>query len=162
MTRGSSRWSEFRAQGGLWVLAQFALMAAIAAAWLLPPQWPDSVARPLNVLGILLAVLGVGLAMWAYRSLGRSFTTYTTPPAGGERVEAGPYRLARHPLYGGGILLFAGVSLAFSISALVLTAALAVLWRAKSGVEERALARRFPDYEAYRRRTPRRFLPFVY
>jgi protein-S-isoprenylcysteine O-methyltransferase Ste14 len=137
-------------------------MAGIAAAWLLPPQWPDSVRRPLNVLGSVFAVLGVGLATWAYRSLGRSFTTYTTPPAGGERVEAGPYRLARHPLYGGGVLLFAGASLAFSISALALTAALAVLWRAKSAVEERELVTRFPGYEAYRLRTPRRFLPFVY
>src|SRR3954451_8416630 len=106
MTRGSSRWSEFRAQGGLWVVAQFALMAAIAAAWLLPPRWPDPVDGPLSVLGIMLALLGVGLAMWAYRSLGRSFTTYTTPPAGGERVEAGPYRVARHPLYRRGPLSF--------------------------------------------------------
>jgi protein-S-isoprenylcysteine O-methyltransferase Ste14 len=65
-------------------------------------------------------------------------------------------------LYGGGILLFAGASLAFSISALALTAALAVLWRAKSAVEERVLVTRFPGYEAYRLRTPRRFLPFVY
>src|SRR4051812_49629180 len=115
MTRGSSRWSDFRAQGGLWVVAQFALMAAIAAAWLLPPRWPDSIAHPLIVLGIVLAVLGVGLAMWAYRSLGRSFTTYTTPPAGGERVEAGPYRLAPPPLYRGGRLLLSRVSPPFRI-----------------------------------------------
>jgi protein-S-isoprenylcysteine O-methyltransferase Ste14 len=162
MTRASSRWSEFRAQGGLWVAAQFALMAGITVAWLLPPEWPDSVRRPLNVLGIVLALVGVGLAVWAYRSLGRSFTTYTTPPAGGERVEAGPYRLARHPMYGGGILLFAGISLAFSITALVLTIGLAVLWRAKSAVEERELVARFPGYDAYRLRTPHRFLPFVY
>ena len=162
MTRASSRWSEFRAQGGLLVAAQFALMAGITAAWFLPPEWPDAVRRPLNVLGIVLALLGVGLAIWAYRSRGRSFTTYTTPPAGAERVEGGPYRLVRHPMYGGGILLFAGISLAFSISALTLTAALAILWRAKSAVEERELVARFPAYEAYRVGTPRRFLPFVY
>jgi hypothetical protein len=36
---GSSRWSEFRERGGLWVAAQFALMADIAAAWLLPPEY---------------------------------------------------------------------------------------------------------------------------
>ena len=137
-------------------------MAGIAVAWLLPSEWPDSVQRPFNVLGIVLALVGVGLGVWAHRSLGGSFTTYTTPPPGGERVEAGPYRLVRHPLYGGGILLFAGISLAFSITALVLTAALAVLWRAKSAVEERELVARFPDYTAYRASTPRRFFPFVY
>jgi protein-S-isoprenylcysteine O-methyltransferase Ste14 len=62
-------------------------------------------------------------------------------------------------MYGGGILAFAGFSLALSVPSLVLVAALAVLWRAKSGVEERALAARFPDYAEYRRHTPHRFLP---
>ena len=32
----------------------------------------------------------------------------------------------------------------------------------KSAVEERALIARFPEYEAYRSRTPRRFWPGVY
>jgi protein-S-isoprenylcysteine O-methyltransferase Ste14 len=162
MTPASSRWSEFRANGGLWVVAQFALMAGITAAWLLPPDWPDEVRLPLKILGILLVVAGLVLAFWAHRSLGRAFTPYTSPPAGAERVEAGPYRLVRHPMYGGGILLFAGISLVFSITALVLTIALAILWRAKSGVEERVLAARFPEYDSYRLRTPRRFFPGIY
>lgn len=158
----SSRWSELRERGGLWVAAQFALMAGIAAAWLLPPEWPDSVRLPLRILGVVLVVVGVSLAVWAHGALGRAFTPLTSPPQGAERVEAGPYRLSRHPMYGGGILLFAGVSLAFSITALALTAALAVLWRGKSSVEERLLVARFPEYEAYRSRTPRRFWPGIY
>ena len=162
MTRGSSRWGEFRANGGLWVVAQFALMAGIAAAWLLPPDWPEEARRPLEIVGIVLVVVGLGLAIWAHRSLGRAFTTYTNPPAGAERVETGPYRLVRHPMYGGGILLFSGISLEVSITSLVLTAALAVLWRAKSAAEERILVARFGEYAAYRQRTPRRFLPGIY
>jgi protein-S-isoprenylcysteine O-methyltransferase Ste14 len=137
-------------------------MAGITAAWLLPPDWPDNARTPLKIVGILLVVVGFALALWAYRSLGRAFTPFTRPPVSAGRVEVGPYRFARHPMYGGGILLFAGFSLVFSIPALVLTAALAILWRAKSGAEERALAQRFRDYDAYRRRTPRRFLPGIY
>jgi protein-S-isoprenylcysteine O-methyltransferase Ste14 len=129
---------------------------------LLPPDWPDNVRTPLKIVGILLVVVGFALALCAYRSLGRAFTPFTRPPASAARVEAGPYRFARHPMYGGGILLFAGFSLVFSIPALLLTVALAILWRAKSGAEERVLAQRFPDYDAYRRRTPRRFLPGIY
>jgi protein-S-isoprenylcysteine O-methyltransferase Ste14 len=117
---------------------------------------------PLAIVGLLLVLAGVGLAVWAYRSLGRAFSPFTHPPPGAERVEAGPYRLARHPMYGGGILFFAGLSLVFSITALVLTAALALLWRGKSAAEERVLVRRFPEYDAYRRRTRRRFLPGLY
>jgi protein-S-isoprenylcysteine O-methyltransferase Ste14 len=158
----SSRWSEFRARGGLWVAAQFTLMAGIAAAWLLPPEWPESVRLPLYVVGILLVATGIGLVVWAHGALGRSFTTFTRPPRAGTRVEGGPYRLARHPMYGGGILLFAGFSLLFSATALALTAALAVLWWGKSAAEERMLVARFPEYEAYRSRTPRRFWPGLF
>jgi protein-S-isoprenylcysteine O-methyltransferase Ste14 len=137
-------------------------MAGIIAALFPPPSWPDSARRPLQIAGIVLLLVGAAIIVWAYRSLGRAFTPFTRPPESAERVETGAYRLARHPMYGGGILCFAGLSLAFSVSALVLTAALAALWRNKSAVEERWLAARFPDYDAYRRRTSRRFLPGVY
>jgi len=158
----SSRWSEFRAAGGLWVLAQLALMAGITAALLFPPDWPDDVRVPLAIVGLLLVLAGVGLAVWAYRSLGRAFSPFTHPPPEAERVEAGPYRLVRHPMYGGGILFFAGLSLVFSVTAFLLTVALALLWRGKSAAEERVLVARFPEYDAYRRRTQRRFLPGIY
>jgi protein-S-isoprenylcysteine O-methyltransferase Ste14 len=158
----SSRWNEFRAAGGLWVLAQLAVMAGITAALFLPPDWPEDVRVPLAILGLLLVFAGVGLVVWAYRSLGRAFSPFTHPPREAERVEAGPYRLARHPMYGGGILFFAGLSLVFSVTALLLTAALALLWRGKSAAEERVLVRRFPDYDAYRHRMRRRFLPGIY
>jgi protein-S-isoprenylcysteine O-methyltransferase Ste14 len=160
--RASSRWSEFRAAGGLWVLAQLALMAGIVAALFLPPDWPEEVRTPLTVAGALLILAGVVLMVWAYRSLGPAFTPLTHPPREAERVEVGPYHLVRHPMYGGGILFCAGLSLVFSIPALVLTAALALLWRGKSAAEERVLTQRFPEYAAYRRRTRRRFLPGIY
>jgi protein-S-isoprenylcysteine O-methyltransferase Ste14 len=159
--RGSSRWSDVRERGGLWVAAQLVLMAGITAALLLPPEWPDSVRLPLRVVGILLLLVGLALVLWAYGALGRAFTLFPRP-RGAVRVETGPYRFARHPMYGGGILLFSGLSLEFSVTALAVTAALAILWRGKSAVEESLLLARFPDYEAYRERTPRHFLPWVY
>jgi len=137
-------------------------MAGIVLAWLLPPEWPESVRLPLRVVGLLLLVIGIGVVLWAHRSLGRAFTAFTRPPRDAERVEGGPYRLVRHPMYGGGILAFVGLSLLTNVTALALTAALALLWRCKSAVEERALIARFPEYEAYRSRTPRRFWPGVY
>jgi protein-S-isoprenylcysteine O-methyltransferase Ste14 len=142
--------------------AQLALMAGITAALFLPPDWPEDVRIPLTVAGLLLLLMGLGLVVWAHRSLGPAFTPLTHPPREAERVEGGPYRLARHPMYGGGILVFTGLSLGFSISALLLTAALAVLWRGKSAAEERVLTERFPEYASYRRRTRRRFLPGIY
>jgi protein-S-isoprenylcysteine O-methyltransferase len=158
----SSRWSEFRAAGGLWVLAQLALMIGITVALFLPPDWPEDARVPLAIVGVVLALVGVGLVVWAYRSLGPAFSPLTHPPPEAKRVEEGPYRLVRHPMYGGGVLFFAGLSLLFSVTALLLTVALALLWRGKSAAEERVLVARFPEYDAYRRRIQRRFLPGIY
>jgi protein-S-isoprenylcysteine O-methyltransferase Ste14 len=162
MTRGSSRWREFGARGGLWVVAQSVLFAAIAAASIAGPRWPEEVAFPFGVVGGVLAGVGLGLAAWAYRSLGASFTAYTRPPPGARRIDTGPYRFVRHPMYGGALLFLAGISLAYSITSLALTVALAMLWRAKSAVEERILGMRFPGYAAYRLRTRYRFWPYIY
>jgi protein-S-isoprenylcysteine O-methyltransferase Ste14 len=162
MTRASSRWSEFRARGGLWVVAQIVLMGAVVIALRFPHGWPSSVPEPLRVVGLLLAVLGLTFAVWGFRSLGQSFTAYTTPPQAASRVESGPYRLVRHPMYGGGLIFFAGLSLAFTVTALVPTLLLGLLWRGKSAVEERNLVALFPEYASYRARTVHRFLPWIY
>ena len=147
-----------RGRGGGWVVAQFAVMAATALLWLVPPH-TDSL--PVRVIGFALAGAGVLLFVSAYRALGRSFTAFPQPLSTGELVESGPFRLVRHPTYGGGLLLFAGVSLALGLAGLIGTAALAVLWWRKSLVEERNLAARFPGYPEYRARVPRRFLPWL-
>ena len=162
MTPASSRWSDFRQRGGLWVVAQSILFAAIAVSANLGPGWPGDAQFALSIAGGVLTGLGLGVAVWAYRSLGSAFTPYPRPRPSAPRVETGPYRFVRHPVYGGALLFFAGISLAFSYAALAPTAVLGLLWRAKSGIEERFLDERFAGYADYRRRTPRRFFPYLY
>jgi protein-S-isoprenylcysteine O-methyltransferase Ste14 len=160
-TRGSSRWREFRRRGGGWVVAQLILLVLLAAALFVGPRWPDQVRMPFAVAGALVAVAGVVLGAWALHALGRGFTPFPEPRRGSSFVAHGPYRLARHPMYGGALLLLAGLSLAHSVSSLVLTALLGVLWWRKSVDEERRLAAAYPGYADYRARTPHRFLPFA-
>jgi protein-S-isoprenylcysteine O-methyltransferase Ste14 len=119
-----------------WVVAQFALMAAIAASWLVPPRFPDG---PLDIAGIALAIAGAALALWAYRALGAAFTPFPQPRGG--IVTTGPYRFLRHPMYVGGIAVFAGASLGLTVLGLVLTSALALLWVGKARLEDRLLGR---------------------
>jgi protein-S-isoprenylcysteine O-methyltransferase Ste14 len=104
-------------------------------------------------LGLVLTGIGAALVAWSARELGSSLTPFPKPLPRGELVETGPYRVLRHPIYVGGVLFFAGLSLAFSAWGLVLTAVLAVFWVAKARLEERHLAARFPRYADYRRRT---------
>lgn len=141
---------------------QFVLMAAIVGAGFVEPRWPEGARDVLSAAGAVLAVGGGAFAVGAARALGRSLTPFPRPSARGELIEAGPYRLVRHPIYGAGLLFFAGFSLFASVPALALTAALSAVWALKARVEERWLASRYPGYAAYCARTPRRFLPYVW
>ena len=85
--------------------------------------------------------------------MGSSLSPFPRPPRDAELVDRGPYRFLRHPIYVGGVLFFAGLSLVFSIYGLILTAVLAAFWVAKAQLEERHLTERFPGYVDYKRRT---------
>jgi protein-S-isoprenylcysteine O-methyltransferase Ste14 len=132
-------------------------MTGTVVAGFLPPGWPVAV----RAIGIALAVLGATYFVASARALGRSLTPLPKPRRRAELVERGPYRLVRHPIYGAGMLTFLGYGLATSVPALALAVLLAVLWLLKSAVEERWLEARFPAYPDYRRRTPRRFVPWL-
>jgi protein-S-isoprenylcysteine O-methyltransferase Ste14 len=104
-------------------------------------------------LGFVVAALGLGLGIWAAWTMGPSLSAFPRPPRHAELVDRGPYRYLRHPIYVGGVLFFAGLSLVFSVWGLALTAVLAAFWIAKARLEERHLVARFPEYADYRRRT---------
>jgi protein-S-isoprenylcysteine O-methyltransferase Ste14 len=132
-------------RGEGWVVAQLVLFVLIGAAWFVGP----GVTR----LGFLVAALGLGLGVWAGWTMGPSLSAFPRPPRHAELVDRGPYRYLRHPIYVGGVLFFAGLSLVFSVWGLVLTAVLAAFWIAKARLEERHLVARFPEYADYRRKT---------
>jgi len=144
------------------VALQLALMGLAVAAWAAGPRWPSAAAGACAVGGALLGLAGGALAGWAALVLGRSLTPFPRPARAGSLAARGPYALVRHPIYLGGILFFAGLSLALSPLALAPTAALALLWALKLRVEERFLRAAYPEYDAYAERTRYRLLPFVY
>lgn len=157
----SSSSSGSAGRGGRWVVAQFIMMPAVIAAGILAPHWPSGWHELLSVFGAVLAGVGIGFAVWAGRTLGRSLTPFPKPVPNG-LATGGPFAFVRHPIYSGGLLLFAGYSLYASIPALVLTVALGVLWAGKSRLEERLLAEAYPGYGAYVRAVRWRLVPFVY
>jgi protein-S-isoprenylcysteine O-methyltransferase Ste14 len=146
-------------RGGRWVLAQFALMALAVVAAVIPPGWPELAEAPLAALGAVVALLGVILAAWSWRTLDRAATAFPQPKPGGRLIEAGPYAHVRHPVYAGGLLFFGGLALATSPVVFLPLAALVVLWRNKSALEEELLLQRYPEYADYRRRVRGSFVP---
>jgi protein-S-isoprenylcysteine O-methyltransferase Ste14 len=132
-------------RGGSWVAAQLVLFVLIVASWF--------VGDGLTWLGWIVATLGLALAVWAGVTMGPSLSPFPRPPRDADLVDRGPYRYLRHPIYVGGALFFAGLSLVFSVYGLALTAVLGLFWVAKARLEERYLSARFPEYAEYRRRT---------
>lgn len=146
----------FVERGGLWVLAQFALMAAVA---LLGAFFPGS--RPhllLRLLAVALTAAGSVLGLSGVAVLGRNRTPFPKPAPGGQLVRHGIYARVRHPLYSSVICLALAWALwRGSLPALVVALLLAAFLRAKAQREERWLREQFPDYAAYTRRVPRFF-----
>jgi protein-S-isoprenylcysteine O-methyltransferase Ste14 len=150
------------ARGEGWVVLQFALIAAVIVLGLIAPGWPDGARWWLKGAGVMLVFGGALVLVLAGRALGRGFTPLPKPAEGGELVERGPYGVVRHPVYSGGLLVAAGISLALSPWSLVVSAILAVIWALKASVEERFLIERYPAYAEYRSRTRYRLVPFLY
>jgi protein-S-isoprenylcysteine O-methyltransferase Ste14 len=153
-----------------WVWGQLGLVLLIgAAAPLLPryaslgeldPMLNRIDAGPIRWLGGLLLAVGLGVAAWGVRSLGPSLTPGTEPLPEAPLITRGAYAFVRHPIYLGIVLALAGYTIAWSnwTLGLVLGVVAFKYFEAKARVEERWLLRRYPLYQAYMRRVPRRIL----
>jgi protein-S-isoprenylcysteine O-methyltransferase Ste14 len=141
---------------------QFVLIAAVLVLGVLAPGWPEGARWWLKGGGVLCVFGGALVLVLAGRALGSGFTPFPKPAEAGELVEDGPFAVVRHPIYSGGLLVAAGISLALSPWALVATGGLAVVWALKARVEERFLRERYPAYGEYSSRTRYRLVPFVY
>lgn len=114
------------------------------------------------VSGWGLVTLGAVLAVASGIALGRNLTPFPEPLERAVLVTAGPYRLARHPIYGGVLLAAVGWTLlSGSLVVALLTVLAGVFFDAKRRFEERSLRARFAAYDAYRNAT-RVFIPFVF
>lgn len=163
MTFASSHWDDPWAGGAAWVAGQFGLLVAIVLTGLWLDDWPIGSSLALTLAGIAVALLGLILFATGIAAHGGPVTPLPRPRQPVQIVESGVYRFARHPIYGGVILLAVGFALwRASLVALVPTVALALLFHRKARLEEEWLTRLAPEYADYRSRVRRAFVPFVY
>jgi protein-S-isoprenylcysteine O-methyltransferase Ste14 len=117
---------------------------------------------PLWLIGRVFFYLGLGIALWAAISLGPNLTPMPKPKRNGEFIQTGLYKMVRHPIYFGVILLcFGWAATVQNWYTLMVAIVLLIFFDIKSRKEEEWLLEKFPDYKAYQQRT-KKLIPLIY
>lgn len=107
-------------------------------------------------LGILLTLGGIGLAIWARRTLGQNWSGIVTLKVDHQLIRSGPYAYVRHPIYSGILLAAAATAVTLGEWRGVLGVLIIVLAAVrKARIEDAWLRKQFGrEFEEYRRETP--------
>jgi protein-S-isoprenylcysteine O-methyltransferase Ste14 len=126
------------------------------------PTWIYPYTLGTFVLGGLLIIAGGVLSLAGVLRLGANLTALPFPKDEATLVEAGPYRIVRHPIYSGLICAAFGWALVVEGWLTIGYAIMLLLFfDIKSRREERWLCDKFPGYDAYQKRV-RKLIPWVY
>jgi protein-S-isoprenylcysteine O-methyltransferase Ste14 len=115
-------------------------------------------------VALAITILGIGLRVWAARTLGKFYTRTLLTTEEQKLIATGPYAKIRHPGYLGNILLWCGFGVLSSnlVVALLFPVMFVAAYLYRISVEERMLAGALgDDYAEYRKRTYR-LVPLVY
>ena len=153
------------ARGGLYVLIQALLLVLLffgPSSLSGEKLWTGRISDWLVWLGWILFLASSVFSVVAAFQLGSNLTPLPRPKAGSKFVRSGLYRLVRHPIYFGVILLSVAW---FLITQGELTLAYAGLiflfFDVKSRKEEQWLVTTFPEYSDYQKHV-RKLLPLIY
>jgi protein-S-isoprenylcysteine O-methyltransferase Ste14 len=124
------------------------------------PHAPASMGA--GVAGVLICLLGIALAVWARRHLGRNWGMPMSIKVDPELVTSGPYAHIRHPIYTGVLLAMLGSAVVGDVWWLIFFVAFGIYFVISAKTEEKRLVQQMPNqYPDYMRKT-KMIVPFVY
>jgi protein-S-isoprenylcysteine O-methyltransferase len=116
-----------------------------------------------KIVAVLLVFAGMYIAIWARSMLGENWSKDVALKQGQQLVRIGAYRLIRHPIYSGYMLMLLGTVIYFNkYSLVILCVILSYFLIYKLKQEEELLSKEFPSgYKRYKQRT-KRLIPFIW
>lgn len=138
--------------------------------WLLLfPRFPGEFNRQvlprtaeLQMAGAVICVCGLVFTLWARYTLAGNWSSDVTFKQNHELIRKGPYRVVRHPIYTGLLVMFVGTTLHIGQLRCFLGLLLvAIGFWIKLNQEEKLLLRHFPEAYPNYRREVKALVPFV-
>jgi protein-S-isoprenylcysteine O-methyltransferase Ste14 len=146
------------------VMAAFWFLALVEAGLDRRFSWSPAMSSSLQCVGLVIGSMGYVLSIWAM-AVNKFFALLVRiqTERGHVVVASGPYRLVRHPGYGGGILLFISTPVILGswwafIPMGLATCSLVV----RTAVEDKSLHEGLDGYREYAGKVPYRLLPCVW
>ncbi len=155
-------WREIAVRLGFFALVILALRAAVLGQALpnAPPYLFNASAR-LALIGLVVCVLGTGLAILGRAYLDPNRVTRRSAGDNLELITTGPYAFVRHPIYSGLLLAIIGSAIGQSVLWVLPLIVYGPNFIRAARREEKLLLGQFPErYPAYMRRT-KMLLPFL-
>jgi protein-S-isoprenylcysteine O-methyltransferase Ste14 len=152
-------------RGRLLYLVLTIVVAALLSGSLRMLHWDRAILShtiATDILADALMFVGLCVAIWARATLGRNWSARVTLKEEHELIQRGPYRLVRHPIYAGLLLMILGMAIlggrASGFVAVVIC--FGAFWL-KLRQEEALLTKHLPGYSEYMHRT-KALVPFVF
>jgi protein-S-isoprenylcysteine O-methyltransferase Ste14 len=116
-----------------------------------------------GILGVIITYASAIFAIWARMTIGKNWSgLVVTVKEKHELIQAGPYRLVRHPIYVGFLVATLGTALTIGLFGSLLSfTAMLIAFLIRIRREETIMLREFPgDYPTYKKRT-KALVPFL-
>jgi protein-S-isoprenylcysteine O-methyltransferase Ste14 len=158
--RDQKPWDKVLMAAFLFLWCAWLVVMSLDAArfgWSDVPLW-------LQALGAIAIAVGMYITFLTMRANTFAVPVVKIQAARGHRVVSdGPYAVVRHPMYGGALLLIAGIPLLLgSWWGLAMALIIVLLLAIRAVMEERTLMAELPGYTDYATRVRYRFVPFIW
>lgn len=108
--------------------------------------------------GLIVSIFGLIIILLSVLQLNKNLSPFPTPKNNAVLVQNGLFKLVRHPIYSGIILVVIGYSVyKDSLYKGIISMLLLILFHFKTKYEEQKLSEKFSNYQSYKKKTGKFF-----